>query len=265
MKMNTSVGSMFEIPLEINITFWPIFLLIVMQVTQLFGSSVAGISTFGAFVLAVVNVALVYFTLVLHEIGHSLAARHYNIDVSRIILFMLGGVAAMEEEPKTPLSEFVVAIAGPLVSVVIGGLCFLTLFSLTGSEALTSADGSLHFPNAALATLTIVGFTNIFIACFNMIPAYPMDGGRILHSALWKMLGWRRGTKISVLVASVAAISFFGATIYMAFGNFIPFLGDGLGDGIMVAIIGAVLLAHSIFLWKGINSGKVQHPAKGLG
>lgn len=129
-----------------------------------------------------------YLSVVLHEIGHAIVARHYGLPTKQITLFLLGGIAELQKEPITPKSEFLIAIAGPLVSVIIA----LLMFIITGigehagwSVFLTGITGYL-------------AFVNTIIVLFNMVPAFPMDGGRVLRSFLWWWkgnLGW--ATKIA--------------------------------------------------------------------
>jgi Zn-dependent protease len=118
------------------------------------------------------------FSIVFHEMSHSLVARRFNLPISGITLFIFGGVAEMESEPTSPRAEFLMALAGPVASVVLGLLLFL-LFNLVAS-----ADG----PPAVAGILWYLGYQNWVLAIFNLVPAFPLDGGRMLRAALW---GWR--------------------------------------------------------------------------
>lgn len=209
--------------------------------------------------MALANITLFYFTLVLHELGHSLAARRYDVKVKEIILFLLGGVAVMEDEIETASSEFVIAIAGPLVSVVISIGC-LTAFSLITPLDTVLVDGSIQLSGAFTATLFFLGVTNAIMVLFNMIPAYPMDGGRVLHSTLWGLLGWERATNATLGIAVGFAVSFLVGAVYMALGGAIPFVGQGILDGVWLSIFGVLLLANTWSMKKAIKEGRFGAP-----
>lgn len=142
-------------------------------------------------------VILVFFISVLfHEMSHSMVTRKYKIPIQRITLFLFGGAAQMGERPKMAKAEFWMTLAGPVSSLVAAGL-FLAIASI--------ADGAL--PALALAGLYWLGVINIFLAVFNMLPIFPMDGGRILRSLCW----WGtkdlvKATRVAVNVALVMAV-----------------------------------------------------------
>lgn len=120
-----------------------------------------------------------FFSLIWHEMSHSLVARRYGIPMKGITLFIFGGVAQMDEEPKEARSELLMAIAGPISSVVLAGLFFL----------LGSQGGSIGLPAPVLAVLQYLALINLVLAAFNMLPAFPLDGGRVLRAVLWQWKG----------------------------------------------------------------------------
>lgn len=129
-----------------------------------------------------------FFSLVTHELMHSLVARAFGTPVRGITLFALGGVAEMEEEPATPLGELLMALAGPATSALLA-LAF-HLFGLAGA--------ALGLPQPLLAVVSYLAAINILLAVFNMVPAFPLDGGRALRAILWKSLGdLERATRIA--------------------------------------------------------------------
>lgn len=131
------------------------------------------------------------FSIVFHEMSHSLVARHYGMPIRGITLFLFGGVAEMEQEPPSAKSEFLMAAAGPAASFVLGAVFF----------ALFLAAGALKLPVALGGTFWYLGFINAVLAVFNLIPAFPLDGGRMLRAALWH---WRKNLVWATRIATRA-------------------------------------------------------------
>ena len=169
------LGTLFGFPIEINASF----LLLLALVLLAFG----GLS-------GVLIVLLAFASVLLHELGHALVARKIGVHISGIELSFFGGAAKMVQAPNRANDELMIAAAGPAVSLALGGAGL-------GLAALT------HFPLFAL-----IGWTNLVIAGFNLIPALPMDGGRILRALLTRKFDYVRATDISVTVSRVVAIGF---------------------------------------------------------
>ncbi len=154
--------------------------------------------------------SLVFVIVVLHELGHSIAAMRYNIPVEQIVLLPIGGVAQLKEIPEDPGKELVIAAAGPLVNLLLAILLFL-LAPIVGQTI--SISGFLGF-NSTLGVLSfssIFGYvftTNLFIGLFNLIPAFPMDGGRILRALLASRLPYVRATSIAVTIGQILSWGF---------------------------------------------------------
>ena len=161
-------------------------------------------------IYGVLVTTLVFAIVLLHELGHSIAAQYYNVPVRQIILLPIGGVAQLEEIPEEPRKELVIAVAGPLVNFLLAILLVLIApllgQSLTaqGILSLTETLGELSFSSIFL----YVFITNLFIALFNLIPAYPMDGGRILRALLASQLPYTRATAIAVTIGQVLSWGF---------------------------------------------------------
>ncbi len=142
-------------------------------------------------VMAIVSGVMFFVSILLHELAHSLVARKQGIGVKSITLFIFGGVSQITGESTRPLHEFVMAIVGPLTSLVLG-VAFIGMWALTGF-----ADGE---PYAIV--LEWLGFMNIVLAVFNMAPGFPMDGGRVLRSVLWGVThNQLRSTRLATLVS----------------------------------------------------------------
>jgi Zn-dependent protease/CBS domain-containing protein len=139
---------------------------------------------------------------VLHEFGHIAAARYFGIGTPDITLLPIGGVARLERMPEEPGQEFVIAIAGPLVNVAIAGLILLALGASAGIDQMAEVEDP---QTSFLARLAGV---NIFLVLFNMIPAFPMDGGRVLRAALASRLTWSRATQIAATIGQGLAFAF---------------------------------------------------------
>jgi Zn-dependent protease len=128
-----------------------------------------------------------FFSIVLHEFSHSWVARRQGLPMKGITLFIFGGVAEMSDEPANAKTEFLMAIAGPVASIVIGGVFFLLYVALKKT-----------LPLSWTGTLQYLSWMNLVLAAFNLIPAFPLDGGRVLRSILWKWKGdLRQATKIA--------------------------------------------------------------------
>lgn len=133
--------------------------------------------------------------MLLHELGHALAARQFGIPTRDITLLPIGGVAALERMPRNPLQELWIAVAGPLVNVVIATVLMI---GLAFAPPASTSGLVVFFWQLALA--------NVVLVVFNMIPAFPMDGGRVLRSVLALLMDWHSATRIAVAVGKVSAV-----------------------------------------------------------
>ena len=155
-----------------------------------------------------------FASIVLHELGHAVVARRHGLPIRRITLFIFGGVAEMEAEPERPAVEFWVAIAGPIVSFLVGLGCWLLLQAAAGAGVGVPVLGVLGY----LATI------NIILAVFNLVPAFPLDGGRILRAILWYWKGSLRwATRISSSIGGGFGI------LLIALGVYRVLIGDFIG------------------------------------
>lgn len=177
-----------------------------------FPNTHAGLSASTYWAMGVAGAIGLFISIVLHEFSHSIVARRYGIPMKGITLFVFGGVAEMGDEPPNPKSEFMMAIAGPIASCIIGGV-FLLLGFLAGNILRGSVEGVLMY----------LGTINLILAAFNMVPAFPLDGGRVLRSALWHFKGnLRKATRIAANFGSAFGILLFVlGTFAIITGNFI--------------------------------------------
>ena len=145
-------------------------------------------------------IVLLFLCVVLHEFGHILAARRYGIQATEVTLLPIGGVASLQRLPSDPRQELVVALAGPAVNLVIGFALVLALGSVRPGEL-------QQIENPHLSLLGRLAAANLFLAVFNLIPAFPMDGGRVLHALLAMRVGGPRATEIAAKVGQAFAIA----------------------------------------------------------
>src|SRR5215213_8455802 len=152
-----------------------------------------------AFVIAVISALLFFLSILLHELGHAWVAIRNAIPIEGIDLWMFGGVAKLGKDADSPGVEFRVAVAGPVVTVLIAALCFgLGVAASSGSDALNSAQFDEQFTGATTAVLGYLTSINLLLLAFNLIPAFPLDGGRIARAIAWRLTGDRnRATRFA--------------------------------------------------------------------
>ena len=148
----------------------------------------------------VVSALLLYSSLVVHELGHALTARRQGIEVAQIDLFLFGGLTRMSRDTNSPGEEFRIAVAGPVATLGVVALCLGVDLAVVGSHRLLHAvelRSDIQI-TPVLLTLSWLFFMNLLLLVFNLIPAFPLDGGRIARSAIWRLTGDRaRGTRAS--------------------------------------------------------------------
>lgn len=175
--------------------------------------------------LAFIGAAALFASLIVHEMCHSLVARKTGMPVSGITLFIFGGVSQLEDEPPTAGTEFLMAIVGPLSSVLLGGIFLIA----------TAIGSRLGWSRPVLAVLAYLSFINFLLAGFNMLPAFPLDGGRVLRSIIWGITqNLRLATNVAVQIGA-----FFGLGLIF-FGVLLLFNHVVIG-GIWLMVIGFFL------------------------
>jgi Zn-dependent protease len=195
------------------------------QDTGWFPQLYPGWATATYWLIALLSSLLLFGSVLLHELAHSLVARRRGLPVKSITLFIFGGVSNIEREPTSPGIEFQIAFVGPLTSLVIGALCFLLQVPLRGSNS--PLEGILYY----------LAVTNILLGLFNLISGFPLDGGRVLRSIVWRLTGnLGQATRVASLTGQIIAY------LFILLGIWLFFVGDLL-DGIWLGFIGWFLLS----------------------
>ena len=191
----------------------------------------------GPYALALASALLFFASILLHELGHAVVAIRNGIPILGITLWMFGGVARMERDTDTPWTEFKVAIAGPIVTAAITALCVAAGIALSGPEAFRDAalieDGTEA--SALPALLGWLASINLLVLVFNLVPAFPLDGGRIARAIAWKVSGERgKATRFA------ASLGRGFAYLLIGLGAFLFIRGDIVG-GLWLAVLGFIL------------------------
>jgi Zn-dependent protease len=177
-----------------------------------------------AWLAGAVTSLVVFASVLIHELSHSLTARHQGMDVSSITLFVFGGVSTLTEEPRDPGQEFTIAVVGPLTSLLLAGV-----FAI-GGLLLHGALGTASF---------YLAFINAVLGAFNLLPGFPLDGGRLLRAAAWARSGdLLRATRVASMSGTVMAYA-------LMVGGVVLFLFNGLFSGLWFILIGWFLLSQA--------------------
>jgi Zn-dependent protease len=200
MSWSFKIAKILGIDVRIHVTFFLLLAWIGLVHYQSGGTPAA--------IEGVIFICLIFLCVLLHEFGHALAARRYGIATSDITMLPIGGLARLERMPEKPAQELVVAIAGPMVNVAIAAVLLL-IFGFSGSSF---GFAAIESPTTGLAQKLVA--VNLFLVAFNMIPAFPMDGGRVLRALLAMRLPYARATQIAANIGQSLAIvfGFFGLT-----------------------------------------------------
>lgn len=206
-----TIGKIWNVPIRLHLSWLLIFFLVTWSLAR--GFLPAEYPRLGAptyWILGIVTSLLFFGSVLLHELGHVYVALREKIAVRGVTLFIFGGIAQIEEEPRAPGAEFRVAIAGPLVSLGLA-LIFYIIFRLVPENGLLPASSGW------LARI------NLLLAVFNMIPGFPLDGGRVLRAVVWHVTGsLHRATHVASSAGQLVALGFIGIGLFQMFsGNFL--------------------------------------------
>ncbi len=224
MRSQIKLGRIFGIEIGVHYSWFLIVILIIASLTQQFHAKNHGWSDGLILAMSVITGILFFVSLVLHELAHSVFARSRGMNVREITLFALGGVSQIEENPHSATAEFWMAFVGPLTSACIGALCVVT-------ERIVANESS-----PIMAMIGWLGYINLGLAAFNMIPGYPLDGGRVLRAIIWWKTGDPdRSTRLAARTGQGVGM------VFIIIGILQFFNGAGIG-GLWISFIGWFLL-----------------------
>jgi Zn-dependent protease/CBS domain-containing protein len=211
------IGRALGIPIHVHASWFIVFFFVAWSLAMGYlPETLPGLSVPRYWGMGGIAALLLFLSVLLHELGHSYVALRYQIPIRQITLFIFGGMAHMEKEPPSPRAEFLIAIAGPLVSLILGAGCF------GGAIAMESLFSQSGFQGLVVLG-SLLGMVNVQLGLFNLIPGFPLDGGRVLRAGLWALnKDFNRAT-------SQAALA-------------------GLGFGVALGLIGMALMVGT---WSG--------------
>lgn len=225
MGASLRLGKIFGIPVEVNVSWLFVFLLLTFLLFEQFGNVWPRWPMTHRLAVAIITVFLFFFSVLVHELSHSLVALSKGIPVHGITLFIFGGVSRLGREPHRPFTEFLVAVVGPASSFGLAAI-FFGVWRFLGHIS----------PYLEMASF-VLAWGNLSLAVFNMVPGYPLDGGRVLRAAVWGISGsYLRGTQVAVRCGQAVGIA-------MLLGGLIAIFADvvSMVDGLWLAVIGAFL------------------------
>lgn len=205
------IGRALGIPIRVHASWFLIFFFVTSSLASGFlPDSLPGLPSERYWAMGAVAAVLLFLSVLIHELGHSYVALRYRIPISQITLFLFGGVAHMREESPHPRAELLIAVAGPAVSLAIGGVCL-------GLVGMAEAVGEASSWQGLLVLGGLLGSVNVQLGLFNLIPGFPLDGGRVLRAGLW---AWGK--------------DFYRATVQAAY--------VGQGFGVLLGLAGVMVM-----------------------
>lgn len=226
MRQTVILGRLFDIRVGIHVSWLAVYAFMTLALARGLGM----VPQAEAYVLGAICALTLFASVVAHELAHALVARRFGVRTDAITLFLFGGVATLEEEPRAPKADALIALAGPALSAL---LALVALVVVIATDRLV-AHGALRDALGALGSYIVVA--NAVLAAFNLVPAYPMDGGRVLRALLWRRLRDRAAaTRISSRVGIVFALLLVAAGVLVVAATHDIFYG-------WYAVLGAFLL-----------------------
>ncbi|MBI4337629.1 MAG: site-2 protease family protein [Chloroflexi bacterium] len=222
MRGSVRLGKVWGIPLEVHTSWLVIFVLVSVSLAQLFGERFPFWSVGQRWGVAVLTSLLLFASVLVHELAHSVVAVWRGIPVRGITLFIFGGVSHIAREASTPGVELLIAVVGPLLSLTLGVLFSLLAFAFREGNSMVYAVSSY------------LGYANLVLGVFNLVPGFPLDGGRVLRAAVWRASGnYHRATRVAATTGQAIGILFIVLGILLAL-----FVSGALISGLWLVLIG---------------------------
>ena len=228
----------FGIRIGVDSSWFVVLFFFIFLLSQWFRATLNSSDTV-SYLTAVASALLFFASLILHELGHALVARRLGISISGIDLWFFGGLAKMDREPESPGTEFKIAVAGPLVTLAVVAACMAIGSALTGwnhcrAAAVLRAGAT---PSPGLMLLGWLATINTVLLVFNLVPGFPLDGGRIARAAAWRITGDRvRATRIAATLGQIFAY------LLIVWGLVLVVVGKELFNGLWAMALGWLLL-----------------------
>jgi Zn-dependent protease/predicted transcriptional regulator len=221
--LSVRLGKIMGIPIRIHYTLWFVFILIAWSLaTGYMPTQYPGLGVVTYWAIGIVSAIILFASVLIHELSHSYIAKKNGLPIGRITLFFFGGVSEMTEEPQDPGLEVRMAAAGPLMSFLIAGVL----------GALWYLGSLLKAPVAVTATLGYGGLINAILGVFNLLPAFPLDGGRVFRGSVWKR------SKNLISATRIATRVSEGISLLMMLGGFVAIIIGDFVDGIWIIFLG---------------------------
>ena len=239
---NWKIGRALGIPIHLHASWFAVFFFVTWSLaTGYLPETLPGLSIPRYWGMGGIAALLLFLSVLLHELGHSYVALRYQIPIRQITLFIFGGMAHMGKEPPSPRAEFLIAMAGPLVSLILGAGCLGGAMAVESLFAQSGAQGLVVLGS-------LLGMVNVQLGLFNLIPGFPLDGGRVLRAGLWaRNKDFNRATSQAALMGIGFGVTLgLIGTILMA-GAWSGVLGQSIAtNGVWLIFIGAVLFSAAL-------------------
>ncbi len=236
MRGSLRIGRVAGIEVGIHYTWLLALVIFTWLLGQSFQITYPGWHTYLYWIAGFLATVTLFISVLIHELAHSLVARARGLPVSSITLFILGGVSNLSEEPENPGVEFVMAIVGPLTSLALGIIFWISWFFITKTWVLPvfSINVPVEKQTLALAIIGFLAYTNIALTIFNLLPGFPLDGGRVFRSIIWHTTGdLLKATNIATIVGRVFGWGFIALGVWVAL-----FTQGGFINGLWFVFVG---------------------------
>lgn len=246
MGASIRLGRVLGIPVEINFSWIFIFILLTVVLSQQFSDANLHWPAAQRWGVAAVMSVLFFLSVLAHELSHSIVAVRKGIPVRGITLFIFGGVSRLAHEPGRPFTEFTVAVVGPVSSLILSGL-FGGVWYLLGAGDSTPE-----------VMLFLLAWTNLTLGLFNILPGYPLDGGRVLRAAVWGLTGsYRRATQIAARAGQTIGV--LAVLSGVPLGLFVDAI-----DGVWMALVGGFLFSVATTSYPKSGQSETRNAAGGI-